>query len=395
METISEKKRLLSAVLLVAGCCIGAGMIGLPVVSALAGFIPSTLAMLLCYFFATATGFLILEATLWFKEDVNLISMASFSLGRFGRIATWSLFLFLFYCIFVAYIEGGGHLFAGLLSAIFQTPVPREIGILVCVGFVGCIVYLGIAAVASVNRVFMFCLIGSYCVMIFFGLHHVTIAPLLQMNWKAILSTIPIMLVCFGYQNLIPTLTYYAKRNVNTLRLAILLGNALPFLVYLLWNFVILGILPEKDLMKIAGQSDMVTHLLEQTVQSETVLLSVTVFTFFALITPFMGNAMAFVDFMKDGLKIPAKSKYELLVYLLVLVPPTLITLIYPRLFLKALGLVGGFVDVLLFGILPVLIVWIGRYVKKAEGPYRVAGGKLFLGLLFFLSLALLIVLER
>jgi hypothetical protein len=49
------------------------------VVGAMAGFIPSTLVMLLCYFFATGTGLLMLEATLWFDQRVNLISMAGFA----------------------------------------------------------------------------------------------------------------------------------------------------------------------------------------------------------------------------------------------------------------------------------------------------------------------------
>jgi tyrosine-specific transport protein len=52
------------ATLLITGCCIGAGMLGMPVMSALAGFIPTTVAMIACYVFTTITGLLILEATL-------------------------------------------------------------------------------------------------------------------------------------------------------------------------------------------------------------------------------------------------------------------------------------------------------------------------------------------
>jgi tyrosine-specific transport protein len=60
-------------------------MIGLPVVSALAGFIPSTLAMILVYFFATATGLLLVEAALWFEHRVHLVSLAKFALGNVGK----------------------------------------------------------------------------------------------------------------------------------------------------------------------------------------------------------------------------------------------------------------------------------------------------------------------
>ena len=69
-----------------------------------------------------------------------------------------------------------------------------------------------------------------------------------------------------------------------------------------------------------------------------------------------------------------------------------LVTFYYPHLFLKALGFAGGFADVLLFGVLPVLIVGVGRYVKGVQGPYQVAGGKLFLGFILLLSVGVLLI---
>jgi len=390
---LAKKGTRFSAILLVTGCCIGAGMIGLPVVSVLAGFVPSTLAMVLCYFFATGTGLLILEATLWFDQRVNLVTMAGFALGRGGKLVTWSLFLFLFYCLFVAYIDGGGQLFAHMLSALFHHPVSREVGILVCVGFVGAIVYGGTRVVSNVSRFFLLGMASAYCALLSLGVPHVEGQALLYVNWKAALSTIPILLVCFGYQNLIPTLTYYVKKNIKAMRYAICIGNLIPFLIYLLWNFVILGMLSKADpaiFAQIASQGDMVTGLLERASQSQAVLFLANTFSFFAILTPFMANTMAFVDFFKDGLKIDPGSRREGLVYGLVLAPPTLLTLFYPHLFLKALGFAGGFADVILFGILPVLIVWVGRYVKKAMGPYTVRGGKLFLALIFILSVGFL-----
>ncbi len=390
---IEKKGTVLSATLLITGCCVGAGMIGLPVISALAGFMPTTVAMILCYFFATATGLLLLEATLWFDQEVNLISMTNFALGKYGKLITWGLFLFLFYCLFVAYIEGGGQLFADVLSSVFQTPIAREVGILTCVGLVAAIVYAGTQTVSTVARVFLVGLVGSYCALLFFGIPHVSSDRLLYSNWPAFFSTLPVLLICFGYQNLIPTLTYYVKRNVRTLRYAIFFGNLIPFIIYFVWNAVILGILTETNVSafeKIASQGEIVTGLLENASNSPSVLLFAKIFSFFAVLTPFMMNTLAFVDFLKDGIKLPKESKYGFVIYGLVFIPPTILTLFYPHLFLKALGLAGGFADVILFGILPVLIVWYGRYVKNMKGPYTVAGGKLFLILILSLSVGFL-----
>lgn len=392
-QTIKEKSNLFGATLLITGCCIGAGMIGFPVVNAVAGFIPSTLAMIVCYIFATGTGLLILEATLWFDKKVNLLSMARFALGKSGKIITWLLFLFLFYCLFVAYIDGGGQLFTGLLSTLFQSPVPRLAGIITCVVFIGVSSYGGTKAVSGMSRVFILGLAVSYCTLISLAFSSIDTKQLLHINWRATLATLPILLVSFGYQNLVPTLIYYVRKNVSTLRCAIFIGNLIPFIIYFLWNFTILGILPETSiagLEKIVSQTDMVTGLLEKASESASVLFFAKTFSFFAILTPFMANTLAFVDFLKDGFKITSTSKYDLGMYALVLVPPTILTLFYPHLFLKALGFAGGLADVLLFGVIPALIVWIGRYVKKVESPYRVAGGRFFLGFIILLSLSIL-----
>ena len=104
-----KKEGVLGSILLISGCCIGAGTIGLPVLSAVAGFLPSIMVMFFSYLFTTGMGLLLLEATLWFDEKVNLLSIAQFALGRVGKWATGFFFLFLFYSLFVAYVDGGGQ----------------------------------------------------------------------------------------------------------------------------------------------------------------------------------------------------------------------------------------------------------------------------------------------
>ena len=390
-----KKNNLLGSILLVAGCCLGAGMIGLPVMSATAGFIPSTVAMILAYLFATSTGLLVLEATLWFEDKVNLITLADKTLGAIGKIITWVLFLFLFYCLFVAYIDGGGELFSNFLSLIFNRQIPRVGGILVCVSLIAFIVYYGKTLIPHFTKIFLSGLAFSYVALLTFGFPHINKELLLFTHWKAAIPAIPVLLICFGYQNFIPTLTDYANRNISVLKKAIYIGNLIPFIIYFIWNMVILGILPSPNseaFTLVMNQSNMVTSLLEKASGAESVLIFANLFAFCAILMPFMVNTLAFVDFFKDGLKLRHSSKYDLFIYLLVLMPPTCCSLLYPNIFLKALGFAGGFVDVLLFGLLPVSIVWVGRYVKKIEGPFRAPFGKPFLILILIFSCACLLI---
>ena len=96
--------------LLIAGSCIGAGMLALPIATGLAGFIPSVFSFLIAWGFMTLTGLLLVEVQSTFKERVNIGSMAERAMGPAGRIISWVLYLFLFYSLLIAYISGSGSL---------------------------------------------------------------------------------------------------------------------------------------------------------------------------------------------------------------------------------------------------------------------------------------------
>ena len=65
----------IGGMLLVAGSCIGAGMLALPILTGLAGFIPSLSMLLVACLFMTFTSLLLVEINGWFYGPVNIISM--------------------------------------------------------------------------------------------------------------------------------------------------------------------------------------------------------------------------------------------------------------------------------------------------------------------------------
>eukprot|EP01066_Platyproteum_vivax_P002681 Platyproteum_vivax@DN1330_c0_g1_i1.p2 len=86
-------------------------------------------------------------------------------------------------------------------------------------------------------------------------------------------------------------------------------------------------------------------------------------------------------------LKKTIKGKISLLV--LMFMPPLLFALFYPSGFVVALGYAGVFVAIL-YGILPTLMVWRGRYIEKRKEKFRVIGGKSLLLVMFMGSLAII-----
>lgn len=380
MQTQNNKSgSVAGGILLVAGCCIGAGMLGLPVLSAIAGFIPSVILFFISWLFMVSTGLLLLEVNLWFKDDVSIISMADRTLGLIGKIVGWGGFLFLFYALMVAYIAGTGELLSDFSLELTGIRMPAWMGSLLVSLLFGFMVYMGTKAVDWFNRLFMAGLIAAYALLVYLGSSHINYEYLKHQDWSAAYLVIPAMIISFGYHNLIPTLTTYLNGDIKRLRLTIIAGSMIPLAIYLVWEWLILGLVPvegEGGFRQALSQGDMATRALKNAIGSSWVVDLAHYFAFFAIVTSFLGVALSFVDFLADGLHIKKDARGKLILCCLVLVLPFIFALVYPKVFLMALTYAGSFGAVLLFGILPAAMVWAGRYVKNIEAPRLLPGGK-------------------
>lgn len=383
-------KSVFGATTLISGCCIGAGMIGLPMKSALVGFMPATLVMILCYLFTTITGLFILEATLWFNTKVNLATIVESTLGKKSKFFTLFLFLALFYSLFVAYLDGAGIILSEILTSLTGFTVTKGMGIVICTILMCAMTYAGTHLATRFNQVLLLGMVISYILLIYVGLssHHIPQSQ--SFHSSSILHIIPIMLICFGYQNLVPTITYYLKKNVNYIRFAIIVGNFVPLLVYTLWNYVILGMLPTD--VSFIKNAEMITQLLQSTLTVISIVILVKAFSLFAMITSFIPNVLSLIDFIKDGVKISKRNniKNDLFYLVLIFIPAFIFTMTCPHLFLNMLDFAGGFVDVLLFGILPALVILNGRKKIPMGKHYQVFGGIITPVLVIFSSLVIL-----
>jgi tyrosine-specific transport protein len=360
--SLSKQGSLTGAILLIAGCCIGAGMLGLPVLSGMAGFTPSLFMFLLCWLYMVCTGLILLEVNLGFKGDVSIITMAHRTLGWPGKLVGWVGFLFLFYTLMVAYITASGELLSDFYTEITGSALsPTQASSISCL-LLGSVIFMGTYAVDQLNRFLMLGLVLAYLLLITVGAPHVNTQFLAHSDWPAVFLVVPAMIISFGYHNLIPTLKTYLHGDVNSLRLAIIIGSAIPLLIYLAWEWLILGLIPEEGFREAIQQGDMATRALKNAVGISWIVDLAQYFAFFAIVTSFLGVALSFVDFLADGLKIHKDVRGKLILIGLVLGLPFICALIYPGIFLIALSYAGGLGAVLLFGLLPAAMAWAGRY---------------------------------
>ncbi|MBF5059906.1 amino acid permease [Candidatus Neptunochlamydia vexilliferae] len=365
--------------LLITGSCIGAGMLGLPILTGIPGFFPSSIMFFIAWLFMLTTALLMVEIQGWFNKPVNLISMVEHTLGPIGKVLCWLLYLFLFYALLVAYMSLSGNHTSLFVDRTFHLPLSNWTGSLFFVIVFGWMVYLGAKPVDHLNRYLMIGKILSFVLLVMLGAQY--IAPRLLIHWqpKYALFTFPILIISFGFHNMIPVLMKYMGGDRVRVRKTIYAGSLFTFAIYLIWEVVTLGILPYTDILHSYKIDIDAAQAIRTYLGSTLIGYSVQSLAFFAILTSFLAQALSLTNFLSDGFKIKHTHRENIGMCLLALIPPLILSILYPEIFFQAINFAGGICAVVLFGIFPVLMAWIGRYQKKNLLPDRVPGGRLLL----------------
>ena len=383
---------LLGGTLLIGGSCVGAGMLGLPIVTGLCGFYPSLVILIFGWAFMTATGLLLVEVYSWFSKEVNIISMVGHSLGKWGQRLSWVLYLFLFYSLLVAYQAGIGNDISSVSGQFLSYRLPPWVGTFFFILLFGCVLYAGTRTVDLFNRFLMAGKILTYMGIVAVGLTHVSPSLLARTNIHTIFFSLPILVISFGFHNMIPTIASYMKGDLKRTRTAILLGSLFALIVYILWDLIVLGIVPvegEYGLIASLKSGNDASVSIAGILGASWVARFAAGLAFFSLLTSLLLQSLALVHFLADGLQTKEKEPFPLM--LLVLIPPYILSILKPNIFFKALDFAGGICAVILFGLIPVIMVWIGRYRMQLKSACQVMGGKLTLTTILFSALSIFI----
>lgn len=389
----TKEGSVLGGILLIGGTCIGAGMLGLPVMTAAAGFYPAMAAFLLVWFFMTIASFAYLEVSLRFRGEINFISIVGTTLGKPAKWIAWFTYIALLYSLMSAYTAGGISIFGKLLNVpIIGAYQLLFLGLIFMVPF-AMIVYLGTNWVDHVNRILMAGLIGTFIFLcaIFLGATHTSHFYPVGAS-KYLLFTFPILVTSFGYQTLIPTLKSYLNEDIKKLRITMVLGGLSPLIFYGIWELIILYLIPTWgpngliDILHHHGSNPAEAMAQELSVHGNIIHQVVAWFSYFALTSSFIGVGLGIRDFFADGLHIKKTHTGRMWLSVLTFGPPLLYAMLYPGGFLLALKYAGILASLLLI-IYPVMMAWRARYVTKLPGRYKMWGGKPLLVFTFIFGL--------
>lgn len=377
MSIYSHKN--IGGILLVAGTSIGAGMLALPLSTGVAGFFPSMILFVVCFAYMLLSLFLLLEANLYSTElEANIISMAQARLGGIGQVLAWSSFMLLLYAAVAAYCSAGGSLIAKLVGGTIHYDMSPHAGATLFVIVFGLVIFCGTTLVDYLNRVLMIGLLISYLSLALFVSPHVKWSHLTVENPSYLWAAVPIVILSFTSHIILPSLRTYLGNNLAHLKKVLLVGSVLPLLCYVVWQFVVIGVLPTAHLVAISTGAHPIASLtsaLKKDLGLVWIAFAVGSFSFFALVTSFLGAALSLCDFLADGFQIKKTTLGRVMLIMLTLLPPYLFALYFPKGFMIALSYAGVFVAVL-YGILPPWMVWKARYVERLPAPFHVKGGK-------------------
>lgn len=387
--------KLIGGILLIVGTSLGGGILALPIGTAASGFIDTAVALIVCWLAMTIAAFFILEVNLYLPKGANLISMAEKTLGRSGKIATWLSYLLLLYALLSAYIAGGTDVFQSIL-ALMAIHLPPPLTTLAYVFSFALIVYTGIKTVDRVNSVLMYVKLFVYLLLLYLIFPHVSTQNLQGGDWHYLKNAAMLLITSFGFAIIVPSLREYYDNDVKQLKKVILIGSLFPLFCYLAWIWAIMGVVPaagDDGLIKLMGSGHETSGLataLEHAVHRQSITNLFRFFSSISMLTAFLGVSLCLFDFLSDGFHFQKKGWQGYCVASCVFIPPLIIVLFHPQIYITALQYAGILCVVLLL-LLPALMVYRGRYHLKENSAFITPGGKPSVILVILFSIVLLV----
>ncbi|WED43314.1 amino acid permease [Legionella cardiaca] len=386
--------KFIGGILLIVGTSIGGGMLALPVSTAEVGFTNSVFFLIMCWLIMTVGALLILEVNLRLPSGSNMVSMAKSTLGVPGQVVAWITYLFLLYTLLAAYISGGSDVLGSILAKV-HIDLPNWLTSLIFTVIFSLVVYAGIRAVDYVNRGLMFGKLGVYILLVIIISPHVNPSSLSGGSLRAITGSLMILVTSFGFASIVPSLREYFNDDVKSLRKVILLGSLIPLTCYILWDAVIMGVVQRDGnaglvaLMTNEHATSGLTDALSGAVNSQWITGFFGFFTSICMVTAFLGVSIGLFDFLADGLSLKKSGVQGKWTLALTFVPPLIVVLVNPGIYLHALGY-AGICCVILLLLLPAIMTWRARTLDPNGGIILVPGGNLSLGFVALIAVGLL-----
>ena len=371
-------QRQIGAIALIAGTCIGSGMIALPLILAKLALIPSIILMLLVwalmYFSALisielhikAKGLPIGQLGSYFNSKISrIIGTISLKLLHFALVS-----VYIYACSSVIQKISGTSLAVNKIAVI--TAISAFVTLLLPMKFLD-----------FFNRILGILFLSVFGLLLAILLYKIDFGnlPLVNESYNNISSfpaIIPILFTSFGFQGSMHTIVNYCNLDSKTLRKAVFIGTLIPTLVYIMWTICALGSLhshnPEFYAEIIQGNvevGDLIAELAHLS-SSKFTRLIVYWISLLAIITSLIGVGRGLADSISAEFKGVAENVRNFLGSALAIIPSLIIALLVPNAFITILGFAGMILTIIAI----MLPAYLFRNLKASDIHYKILNNK-------------------
>lgn len=361
----------IGSIMMVAGTCIGSGMIALPMVLVQLGLIPSLVLMLVIWAIMYYTSLVSLELNLQAGRGLSLGTLGRFFSGRIAELIGIVSIKLLSYALLAVFIYGGSSILKNLLNSNIGLAQIETWYALIAV----LLLLLPIKFVDYVNRLLFVGLlaVGAILVVGLTSMITYTDLPLVSTRYTDISiwgSIIPVVFTSFGFQVIFHTLTNYCNKNVKVLKKAFLWGSFIPAIVYITWTFSVLIVVHhesplfyEQMILGNVEVGDLIQEL-SGIAKWQSVQLLVWWISLLAIVTSVLGVGVGLCESLNAMLatKVPHDLLRKITCSIITILPAYIVAILVPNAFIAVLGF-AGMILVVIAILLPIYLLYKAKIV--------------------------------
>ena len=373
--------KLFGAILIVAGTSIGASMLALPLVSSSLGIFNSALLLFFIWWLGYYSSIIALKINSFYGGSFSISELCKKTFqSKIWVIADLSIVV-LFYSLLAAYISGIVEI--SLVKDLLPSNIALYIGgliVFILMLFIICnfrlfdlsnrIVFL---IKASVFLILLISLIPQMKCM------NIAMANTNLFKSTSLYKAVPVFFTSFGFHGSIPFIMKYLNCNEQETKKAFLWGSLLSLIIYALWILSTVLVLPQYGDVSFEsvrnGGNDLGAFItvLSTLIGRRSFSLMVTLFSWLAIITSFLGVGIGLYDYFLEKFKLDGKFWYnKIKAGMITFIPPIAIAIINKNIFVKALAFAAISLSILAI-ILPSLIALKINKTVNLKAPVIVA----------------------
>ena len=345
------------AIATLTGTIIGAGVLGIPYVAAKSGFLTAALDLFILTAAVVILYLYVGEVVLRTKKQHQLTGYAEKYLGKWGKRLFMLTMIFGIYGALIAYMIGEG----GALNAIFNGVFSNLTFSLIFFGIGASIIFIGLRAIKESELLMSNIVIGIIILICILAFSSVNFENLIKFELTEIFFPYGVILFALAGAVAIPEMKEELK-DLRQLKRAIIIGAMIPPALYLFFALVVVGVT--------GINTTEVASIGLGNLMGEYMVIFGNLFAIFAMATSFLTLGLALKEMYNYDYGV---NKH--LAWLLTIVPPLVMFLLFKKGFVEVIGVTGG-IAMGLEGILIALMFQKAKKMGDRKPEYSITGNR-------------------